>query len=138
MAKKNLAQVVPETMDTEEALEVEHSVEEATEVKEVAHTKKAKDSNKAPSNVELIIKNLKRTNDLDKVKRNFLSAKPDYSSKANGEKVIARQIYNVYEMIKAKDPRFAKRWKVDSTNGLVVDVDEIDKEIAKHSKKKSE
>lgn len=136
--KKTLVQVTPEVLENDNAVEVEHSEEEATEVKEVAQTKKAKDTNKEPTNVDIIIRSLKRTNDLDKVKRNFLSARPEYSTKPNGEKVVARQIHNVYEMIKAKDSRFAKRWKVDATNGLVVEVDDIDKEIAKHSKKKAE
>jgi hypothetical protein len=136
--KRNLVQVTPEALENEEAVEVEHAVEEATEVKEVTHTKKAKADNKAPSNVDIIIRQLKKTNDLDKVKRNFLSIKADYSAKPNGEKIITRQIHNVYEMIKAKDPRFAKRCKIDSTTQLVVEVDEIDKEIAKHSKRKTE
>ena len=124
---KHKAMVIVSPEDTNMAEEIQ--VEETIEV--------AKADTKALSNVALIVAELKRSITFDNVLKNVLNAKPEYKSKEKGDKVMLKQITNIYEMIKTKEPRFAKKWKLDTKTGLVVDVDEIDKEIVKHSKKKS-
>lgn len=126
MARDKVVMVVPE--EATGAVE-QTQIEEMVDVAQVQA--------KAKSNVDFIIPELKKDTNFDNVLKNVLDAKPEYKSRENGDKILLKQIKNIYEMIKEKEPRFAKKWKLDSKTGLVVDVDSIDKELAKHSKKKS-
>ena len=73
---------------------------------------------KVPTNVQVITGLLQRFSDQAAVLKLALEAKPEYKTREHGDKILAKQIKDIYEMIGDGDKRF-REWKINPSTKLI-------------------
>jgi hypothetical protein len=90
------------------------------QVKDVKVVKVAKVKSDAErTNVELITERLqkidvsKMDDEFARIVKEIMEIKPSYKAKEHGDKILAKQVKDIYDMTEAGELRFADKWKVD-------------------------
>lgn len=113
-------------MPQEDGTMATSQVEEAIEVEET----KVEAVVKVPTNVQIITGLLQRFSDQGAVLKLALEAKQEYKTREHGDKMLAKQIKDIYEMIGDGDKRF-KEWKINPSTKLIEKKTQADLEAEK-------
>jgi hypothetical protein len=106
MGKNHGKKMVEPEMAQPEVSEMEGAQEIETQAPDV-ETQTTVAVAKTQANVDYIIGRLKATLDFDKIVKDLMDLKPKYKSTKNGDKILLRQVKNIYKFTEEGDPRFA-------------------------------